>query len=220
MNMLTQDKNDKISSHIQEKKNTIVSVLRASVMAALLMTPSLQMQSKSASFISQEQIGWLQQKKDTQSENAEFMVSYEAILKDGVKKALTGLNSVSQIPEGGKTIDYYRDDWILKWKKLTPESVKKLNLPDKFDISPRSVTSPVPSMVFHLKDRKFDISPDRCNIKNFYLTSEALVIETTLYFDITYDKDKKLPELFYKLWMLPAGKWEKEWFRGTTVTEI
>lgn len=61
-------------------------------------------------------------------------------------------------------------------------------------------------MIFHLGNRSFSITPDIGKIKKIYLTSGELVIETTLFFDITYDKQIKLPNLMLKLWMTPVGK--------------
>lgn len=75
-------------------------------------------------------------------------------------------------------------------------------------------------MVLHLGNRKFSITPDIGKIKNIYLTTEELVIETTLFFDISYDKQVKLPNMLLKLWMTPVGKWEKSGFLWTTVIEI
>jgi hypothetical protein len=38
------------------------------------------------------------------------------------------------------------------------------------------------------------------------MTAEELVIETNLFFDITYDKEEKLPDLLFRLWRSPVGK--------------
>lgn len=197
-----------------------IAQLKSYIAALLMLVPTLQVQSWANPTEQQEQIVSSYQEKKSSVENVEYMVSYETIFKDGIKKTLNDLNDINQIPVWWKTITYYRDSGNLKGKAITPESVKALELPDKFDISPRVVNSPVESMVLILWNRNFDISPDICNIKNIYLTTEELVIETTLFFDITYDKQEKLPDLLFRLWKTPKGKWEKEWFRATTVTEI
>jgi|GEM_PF-1735362 len=87
--------------------------------------------------------------------------------------------------------------------------MKKLNLPDKFDISPRYIDpeNPVSSMVLHLGNRKFEITPDIGNIQNVTLTEKELIITTTILgFTITYDKEKKLPDLLSRLRKTPVGK--------------
>ena len=156
----------------------------------------------------------------TPKETKEKVISYEVIFKDGMRRTIKDINSLSQIPSWGKHIEYYRDEGYLKGKKLTPESIKTLNLPQIIDINPKVITGSVSSMTFTLGNRIFDISPDLCNIKKISLTKDELVIETTLLIDITYTKDKKLPDLMFKLWRTPKGKWEKTWFRATTVTEL
>jgi hypothetical protein len=147
------------------------------------------------------------------------MISYESIFKDGIREALKWLNNINQIPLWGKHINYYRDEGNNKAQKLREESVKTLNLPDRFDISPRHITTPVPSMIFHLGNRKFSISPLIGKINDIVMTPDWLVIETTL-LDIMYNKQDKLPNLMFRLRMTPVGKWEKPWFRGTTVVEL
>ncbi|MEI6118387.1 MAG: hypothetical protein WCP92_04005 [bacterium] len=46
----------------------------------------------------------------TPKETKEKIVSYDAIFKDGMRRAIKDLNSLSQIPTGGKHIDYYWDE--------------------------------------------------------------------------------------------------------------
>jgi hypothetical protein len=148
-------------------------------------------------------------------------MNYELIFKEGIRKALEGLNDISQIPKWWKAIEYYRDSENLKGQKMKPEYVKTMWLPDKFDISPRMITAPVKSMVFRLWDRNFDIDPKIGNIKKVYLSDSYLVIENTMPFcDVEYDKTEKIPDLFFRLWSTPRGKWEKSWFTWSTVTEI
>lgn len=81
-----------------------------------------------------------------------------------------------------------------------------LKFPEKFDISPRDIIKPVVSMTLHLGNRKFEITPDVGKIKDIYLTPDKLVIQSTLLFDISYDKQMKLPDLMFRLWMTPLGK--------------
>lgn len=206
--------------HKHEKKNTILPIIRTYLTALLLITPSVQLKSEEGVKPQQEEAIWIYEDSDSKAESMEVMTSYEIIFKDGIRKALKNLNAIHQIPVWGKTIEYYRDEWTLKGNKIQTESVQILKFPEKFDISPRVITSPVTSMVLHLGNRKFSITPDLGKIKNIYLTSGELVIETTLFFDISYDKQVKLPNMLLKLWMTPAGKWEKSGFLWTTVIEI
>ncbi len=140
------------------------------------------------------------------------MISIEAVFKDGIRRALKGLNSISQIPTGGKPIEYYRSEGSVKGKKLRPEAVQALNLPEKFDISPRHITKPVKSMVLSLGNRRFDVDPLIGNIQSISLDAHGLFIGTTLK-NITYDKQEKLPDLMFRLWMTPKGKGVKSGFR-------
>jgi hypothetical protein len=203
-----------------EKKNRILPMMRTYLLAALLLVPSLPTQSEDIIDRQQGISVWIGDEKDPTKESVEVGVSYEVILKNGIKKALNWMDTLSDIPTGGKRLEYYRNEWSLKGKKLSPESIKKLNLPEVIDINPRTINAPISSMTFTIGNRKFDIAPDICDIKKISLTKEALVIETTLLFVLTYNKSKRLPDLMYRLWMCPKWKWEKEWFRATTVTEI
>ena len=89
---------------------------------------------------------------------------------------------------------------------MTPENIKAFHLPDRIDISPKQFSSEVSQMNITLGNRKFTVSPDIGNIKKIYLTADKLVIETTVFVDIAYDKTKKLPDLMLKLSRTPAGK--------------
>jgi len=207
-----------------EKKKRILPIIRAYLTALLLMSPSAEYTTQ-ASIASpqQEVVGIEYQENNTSAEDGESTESlsaYEIIFKHGIRETLKHLNAIDQIPMWGKHIDYYRDEWTLKGKKLSPESIQSLRLPEKFDISPRVITRPVESMVLHLGNRKFSITPDLGKIKNIYLTPEELVIETTLFIDITYDKQIKLPNMLLKLWRTPTGKGKKSGFVWTTVVEI
>ena len=90
------------------------------------------------------------------------------------------------------------------------ESIQILDFPEKIDISPKNITKPISSMFFQLGNRRFEIILDLGKIKSIYLTSGKLVIETTLLFDVSYDKQAKLPDLMFKLWKTPVGKGEKK----------
>lgn len=159
------------------------------------------------------------QQYNNSDESMEVMWSYETIFKDGVKKTLYTLNDISQIPTGGKMIDYYRDEGKSKWQKIRPESIKAMWLPQKIDISPKNITGSVASMNLHLGSRTFNIEPWIGDIDAVILDKNALIIKTTLK-DISYDKEQNLPRLLFKLWNTPAEKWKKSGFKGSTVTEI
>jgi hypothetical protein len=93
---------------------------------------------------------------------------------------------------------------------MSPESVKKLNLPERFDISPRKIDAPVESMYFTLGNRVFSITPDIWSIAKITLNEKALVVKISALFgivkeDIIYDKGQKLPDLMYRLRMSPKG---------------
>ncbi|HMS91685.1 MAG TPA: hypothetical protein PKC87_05670 [Candidatus Absconditabacterales bacterium] len=207
-----------------EEKNRILPIIRAYLTAVLLMNPSAEYTTQANIASSQQEVTSLEYQEDKVSpgdpESVESVISYEIIFKHGIRETLKHLNAIQQIPMGGKHIDYYRDEGNLKGKKLSQESIQSLRLPEKFDISPRNINRPVESMVLYLGNRKFSITPDLGKIKNIYLTPEELVIETTLFIDITYDKQIKLPNLLLKLWRTPIGKGQKAGFVGTTVTEL
>jgi len=199
-----------------EHQNNILTNIRTYIAALLLMTPTLQVQSEDNLDIqTQGELTWVYREHHNSEEHTETIASYETIFKNGIKNALHGINSINQIPLWGKHIEYYRNEW---WPKLSPESVQKLGLPTTFDIMPRNVTQPTSSMYFHLGNRKFKISLKHGKIANIYMTPEDLVIETSFFVDITYNKETKLPDLMFRLFKTPIGKWEKPWFRWTVVT--
>jgi len=122
-------------------------------------------------------------------------------------------------------IHYYRDSGRSQGQQIKPETVDKLNLPTLFDIRPKTITEPVASMVLILGNREFEVTPDIGMIKSITLNTDALIIEIRTLFgivneNIVYDKQEKLPDLIYKLWMSPPGKGEKKGFRATTVKEL
>ena len=213
--------NKNLPETAQPKHNTIISSLRPYLFAALLLTQSSQVQSI-AKYRDTE--GFKEEKVNESIapsiETKEVLLSYDNVFKAGVIKTLSWINNLSQIPTGGKVIEYVRDNGPKKGKKMTPENIKTFHLPDKIDISPKQFSKAVSSMNITLGNRKFTVAPDIWNIKTVYLTTDKLVIETTVYIDIAYDKTKKLPDLMLKLSRTPAGKWEKKWFRMATVKEI
>ena len=202
----------------QEKKNNISTHIPTYLLAALLLVPVTQTKSEDGAIIQQQNLTEVYEHQPS-IENPESMMSYESIFKDGIKEALKWLNHIHQIPVWGKHINYYRDQGNSKNKQLKEESINTLNLPDRFDISPRHITTPVPSMIFSLGNRKFSISPLIGKINAIVMTPDWLVIETTL-LDMIYNKQDKLPNLMFRLRMTPVGKWEKPWFRWTTVVEL
>lgn len=218
---MTIENHEHISSwEQQEKKNNTVFSIPTYLLAALLFVPSIEIKSEEWNMLKQQDTIDIYKEMPQFKEGIEQIVSYEGIFKDGIRKALSGINDISQIPVWGKHIDYFWGEWTLKGKKVRTESLQVMKLPEKFDISPRNITKPVSSMMFYLGNRKFSITPILWKIKNIYLTTEALVIETSILIDITYNKENKLPDLMFRLWMTPPGKWEKKWFKWTTVVEL
>jgi len=86
--------------------------------------------------------------------------SHETVFKDGVKRALSGINDINQIPLGGLKINYYGSAGERQGKQIPIEMIKTFNLPERFDISPRKIGKPLSSMALVIGDRKFDINPD------------------------------------------------------------
>ena len=204
----------------EKEKNSILPNIRTYIAAILLFVPSLQLKSEGSQKTQQEVFSLVGQEIDGAETKIEYINSCERMFKDGIRKTLKNLNNINQIPVGGKYIDYYREEGNLTWTKLMRESIQILDFPEKIDISPKNITKPISSMFFQLGNRRFEIILDLGKIKSIYLTSGKLVIETTLLFDVSYDKQAKLPDLMFKLWKTPVGKGEKKWFRGTTVIEI
>ncbi len=190
------------------------------------MVPSMVVQSEDVSKLWQERYRSSYEGRYTIKENKETMVSYESIFKDGIRKALNWLNSIDQIPVWGKKITYYRNSDNGNSVPLSKENIKILWLPETFDISPRVVgTTSISCMYVILGNRKFSISPDIGEISNISLTSTWLIIEIKAFFwtiqeNIVYDKQQKLPDLMWRLWISPRGKGEKKGFKATKVKEL
>lgn len=211
------DKNESLSQ--QKKYKGILPYIRIPLMTVLMMTGTWTIKSEDVSTFSISQD--IREEKPKAKENEENLWAYEMIFKDGIRKALGGLNNICQIPKWWKVIEYFRDDNhpTLAGKKMSPQAVKWNNLPETFDISPREFNWSLSSMNFHLGKRTFNIEPWVGKIQHVYLNSKELIIETT-FKDIVYDKEKELPRLMFKLWRTPTEKWKKEWFKWSTVTEL
>lgn len=205
------------NNNLEFKSNIKNYLLTMAIIAALSGQPESFANEKNNLYsIKQTETGILKNK-----EKNDEIWSYEVIFKDGIRKALHGLNNILQIPKWWKIIEYFRDDEhaSLAGKKMSQQAVKSMNLPESFDISPKEFSWSISSMNFHLGDRTFNIEPWIGKIQNIKLNSIELIIETT-WKNIVYDKDGELPRLMFKLWKTPKGKWKKEWFKGSTVKEI
>jgi|GEM_PF-3262274 len=97
---------------------------------------------------------------DKKREQQKETRSHETVFKDGVKRALSGINDINQIPLGGLKINYYGSAGERQGKPIPVEMIKTFNLPEKFDISPRKIGKPLSSMILIIGDRKFDINPN------------------------------------------------------------
>ena len=204
----------------KHKIQGVLPTIRTAIATILLCIPSVTTSSEDARLPSHSLSIQTYQETDVSDENIDHIASYEVIFKDGIRKALDGLNDINQIPQWWKHIDYYRDIWNLEGKKLIPGSIKALKLPENFDISPKNIKKPVVSLIVSLGNRQFCITPLIGKISNIHMTPEAFVVETNIFVDITYSKEIKLPDLMFRLWMSPETKGEKAGFRGVTVTEI
>ncbi len=159
---------------------------------------------------------------DVHDEHRESINSYEATFKEGMRRTLKTVNSLADVPVGGKKIDYYRLEWSQKWKKINPEMIKKLGFPEIFDITPKKITKPTNSIEIRVGDRYFTVCPSRGTFTALTMTQNALQLNISAVFSFTieYDKDEKLPLLLLKLWDTPRGAWVKTWFPWSVVTEI
>lgn len=155
-------------------------------------------------------------------EERESVNSYEAIFKEGIRKTLNTVNSLDDIPVGGKKIEYYRLEWSQKWEKMDPETIKKLRFPESFDITPKEIIQPTTTIEISVGDRYFTVCPDVGKFTGITMTQNALQLNISAIFSFTkeYDKNEKLPSLLLKLWNTPRGPWVKTWFPGSVITEI
>jgi hypothetical protein len=83
--------------------------IRTYIAALLMMTPNINVQSKNTSTYGQEEYASSYQEKKIDAETAEYLPSHEIIFKNGMKKTLDKVNDLSEIPIGGKIIEYFRD---------------------------------------------------------------------------------------------------------------
>jgi len=208
-----------------KKSSKKLSNIRTYIAAWLfLLIPSTNVQSKDTKINTGE--NYVSEWKPSVAENNDVVTSHEVIFKNGIKKVLKEINSMDQIPAGWKQIVYVWDEGNIKGKPIAPEAVEKMELPDRFDISPRGVTqNSIPHIYFTLGNRVFSITPDIGTIKSMKLTAESFIIEVSVLFgvvneEIVYDKEEKLPDLIYRLRMTPREKGKKTGFRSTTVKEI
>ena len=212
-------KNNGVSNN-HKKIDSIVPSIRIGIAALLLLIPTVYVQSEDAALkIQQRELIWVSLEEDTSGENVETMSSREVIFKDGITKMLRGIHDINQLPIWGIFIEYYRDKGPHKWEIIEKNILQQLQLPEKLDITPRNITTPVKSIVFHLGNRIFDISLNGGKIKNISFSSKGLKIKTTLLFSVSYDQ-VALPNLMYRLWITSKGAWEKKWFSWTTVKDI
>ncbi|MFA7298785.1 MAG: hypothetical protein WC010_04030 [Candidatus Absconditabacterales bacterium] len=216
---------DQILADNHKKKDTILPTIRTYLAAVLLVGPSFQIQSEDIKNNQKDIPVGIYEDRNESTESTENMARYEAIFKDGIRKAINPIQTLNQIPLGGKNIEYDRDEGNIKEKKIASETVKKLNLPEKFDINPKVVKKPISSIIFTLGDRKFKVTPIVGKIENIYLNTDALVIEGSALFDIfrediIYDRNNKLPDLMFRLWMTSPGKGKKTGFKGVTIEEF
>jgi len=136
-------------------------------------------------------------------------MNFEQVFKTGIKEALTKLDVIGQLPDKGQPIEYKRDEWTLKGKKIDEKYLKALNLPSKLNIFPKTIENKLPSMVFQLGERYFSIKPWLWKIEEVILTKESLIIETT-FKNLTYDKQERVPRQMYDLRTL-GEKVEFDW---------
>lgn len=149
-------------------------------------------------------------------ESVEQYSSYERVFKDGIKRVALWLK---ELPTCTQKIDYYRDTWKLAWTKIKSDMLKSLKLPETFDILPRKINEPISSMTICLGDRRFEITPWIGKIKNIKITDTDLIIKTSIWIDIVYDKKERLPELALKLRLTDPKVEKKDGFNGSTVRE-
>ena len=81
----------------------------------LILAPAFSIESKGNNYKKQEISQWIAPEDiNINDEERESTNSYEAIVKEGIRRTLTTVNSLTDIPSGGKKIDYYRLEWSQK----------------------------------------------------------------------------------------------------------
>lgn len=216
------------SEHNENKdafKISPLSNIRAYIAALFMTTPSMSISSLPAhgedivSVVS-HQLSWWD--KNSMIDNPEDMISpYEIVFRHGIKKTLEKINNLNQIPKWWQPIVYYRSAWPNRGKEMPIDTIRAWNLPEKFDIGPKSIDpeKPVSSIYLTLGKRKFMVTPNVGKIQNMYMTSNNLVLETT-FITMEYDKEYRLIRLVRKLLQSPVWPGEKEWFPWVTVIEM
>ena len=144
------------------------------------------------------------------------------ILKTAIQNALKNIKNINDIPKWWIILNYSIESLWIKMPWISNEYIKKLNLPKRFDISPKIPHKWLNNVIFHLWDRKFEISPKKYvwKIKDFSLTEKWFRMETTLWISVTKDKQEWLPDFISRLRETPKWKWEKEWFTAIDVYEL
>lgn len=92
------EKQEIVATHSTETHKKIVN-MKSYIAALLMFVPSMTVQSEDVSSFQKDAAVASYHQFHDKKEGAERIVSYEAIFKDGIKKSLTGLNSIDQIPE-------------------------------------------------------------------------------------------------------------------------
>jgi hypothetical protein len=93
----------------QSVKNNNIIKLQIAMAIALIFTSAFSIESKTDIYKTLESSQSLSPEKNkTEDENRESTSFYEATFKEGIRRTLTTVNSLTDIPVGGKKIDYYR----------------------------------------------------------------------------------------------------------------
>ena len=201
-------------SYLMHLKNTIESqenpskksshkLATAALIFSLLMTPAIENWNTTISAQDTSKSTQTEQVEPTKHINT---VSTEHIIKKSVKQTLVGMKKLEELP-----------------KKINYGSFDATNLPQTMDINPKKISNkqPVPFITVTLWTRSFRITPIIGKIHGIELNSKELVLYIGMFWvSRGYSRDKDLPKLFRELWNKPCGKWEKDGFDGTIVTEV
>lgn len=160
---------------------------------------------------------WQDNYKKDLLENIDIANNIETIFKNGIRNSLKNIKNINDIPHWWITIHY--NLWS-SW--MTKEYIQSLNLPNKFDITPRNSKEWMSGIIFHLWNRNFKITLKSYvwKIKTFALTEKWFEIQTTFGISTIEDRQKWLPNFIYNLRKSPPWKGEKTWFAGITVVEL
>ena len=104
---------------------------------------------------------------------------------------------------------------------MDAETIKKLHLPETFDISPKEIITPINTINISIGDRHFTVCPNVGKFTAISMNQDNLELGICALFSFTkqYSKDKKLIEFFWRLLNTSRCPWEKEWFIGVKVLE-